>query len=134
MFNNKPQFNCNNSSSMSETPGDTHWQDKEETREEIRERYFTVKGHIDDGVVLGDEVMVNHEDGNTFLISASICGYTDIVELLLSSKPPPNVYARNNKHLTAYDGAENEEIRKMLLDAEKGKFPTIGLKEVQKNR
>lgn len=127
------EFNKQSSSSMEKPPSYQEMVAEQLRQKEDNKFYLKLKSFANRGVDIGSLIVEGDEGGNTWLIASSAYGATDIVELILSSIPRTYLFARNNKHETAFDVADNDEIKKMLLDAEKGKFPTIGLKEV-KNR
>jgi len=116
------QCNCNKSSSMENPPSDADWSSKESIRQRDNEMYFKLKIRIENGVEINEVTF--GEDEYPLIVSLADQGYTNTFKLVLSVSGV-DIDATNNKGQTAFDVADNNEIKELWLDAKKGVFPTM---------
>lgn len=126
----KTYYNNFNSVKMDDETAKSDWTSREWVRSKDNEMYLAVKKTLDNGYNISKE-RIKDADNDTLLIAASFMGFTDTTRLLLTV-PDIDLGTKNNKGETALDVAKNEDIRKLLLDAKKGIFPTILRKGTQK--
>ncbi len=101
-----------------------NWASEVEVRKKDKESYTKILEHIKNKVPL-EHIREGAEMGNdTLLMLCSRLGYTDSVRLLLSL-PEIDIKVENRKGQTAIDLADNEDIKNMLRDAEKGVFMPV---------
>jgi len=112
-------------------PRELDWAYKELIRQRDNERYNIVKRLIEKGVDIGNAIIEKDKDKDTYLIAASYQGFTNTVRLILSV-PGVNFDAENNKGQNAFDLADNEEIKRLLLDARRGIFPSVLRQGIQR--
>ncbi len=104
---------------VNDKPKDNSFASEESRRQRDSESYSALKFKIESGE---DVSKLTLGDGTTFLIALANQGLTDTVRLLLSVVPEVDIHATNENGDTALDVADNEDIEKMLRDAEKGIF------------
>lgn len=100
-----------------------NWASKEWVRNKDKSFYMSLKKLIECGHDV-ESVRLGGKKDNTLLIAASLMGFSDSVRLLLSL-PNVDIVAKNKMGQTALDVADNEEIKKLLLDAQGGMFLTM---------
>jgi len=118
---------------VNDKPKDNSFASEERERRKVdNEAYYQLKNVIEKKLGDLNIPIADDPDGDTLLIAASYQGYTNSVRLLLSVKGI-DIHATNNNGETALDVADNEDIKNMLRDAEKGVFPTILRKGPQRS-
>jgi len=122
---------CNSEEFVDDTPTNNDWAIQEKVRQADKKLYYRVKKKIEKGADI-TELRLGDGDGSTVLMAASILGYTDTVRLVLSIPDVDrHINVKDKNGHTALDLAANEDIKKLLIDAEKGIFPTIARKGSQ---
>ncbi len=106
---------------MSDEPIKNDWASEVEVRKRDGETYQKILKHIDNGVYL-EHVRKDGEIGNdTLLMMCAEQGLTSSVRLLVSLIGV-DVHMKNSQGKTAFDMAVNDDIKKMLREAEQGVF------------
>ena len=75
-----------------------------------------VLAKVENLIAMGANLEARNSNGNTVLMLAAMHGYTEIVEKLIVAGADVN--AKNNEGKKAFDLAEKEEVKKMLMKEE----------------